>query len=390
MALFDKDDLKLKTPEDLEKAEQKLQDDIKDITSYKTIGTAEKGIEMKPEFWGCLWPYIQDNNITDIDYNGRELWNMDINGIHTKVDSSQITPTFMDILVQRIANEVSKPFNNTNPILEAETKDLRISVLHESVASTGRSLCVRKTPEFVRISTESALKDGYATKKELAFLMNCIKANMNIAVCGEPGVGKTELSKYLSSFIPDNERVITIEDTLEWHYSSIHPHADSVALKISDKFTYFDAIKSCLRQNPKWLMLSESRGEEVIAYIQQLSTGTHGITTLHCDSAKKIPERLVNMAANSTNRDRMEYDIYNFLSIGVLVNKKPEAGGKEKRFIDQICVYGWEGGEKVNKFVFNNMLPTVDDISTLLPIDVARSFEKAGIKDILDNPNIHC
>lgn len=386
MGLFDKKENEVTlTKEDEQLAIQKEMDAV---SNYKTIETEEKGIQMKPEFWSHLWKYIENPDITDVDYNGKELWLTYIDGRHEKVEEEGLTDSFIKILIQRIANEVSKPFNNTNPILEAETKDLRISVLHESVSQTGRSICVRKTPEFVRINTKDAIANRYATKEELSFLANCIKAKMNIAICGEPGVGKTELAKYLSSFIPNNERVITIEDTLEWHYESIHPMADTVALKVSDKFTYFDAIKASLRQNPKWLMLSEARGEEVSAYIQQLSTGTNGITTLHCDAAKKIPDRLVNMSSNQSNRDRMEYDIYNFLSVGVLVNKAPDVNNTERRFIDQIAVFNWDSGEKLNRLIFNDMQLSIENIMDFLPSDIKTKFERHGILDPLHNETI--
>ncbi len=387
MGLFDKKENEVTLTKEDELAA--IQKEAEKVANYKTIEAEDKGIQMRPEFWSHLWKYIEDTDITDVDYNGKELWLTYVDGRHEKVDSPEMTDSFVKILIQRIANEVSKPFNNSNPILEAETKDLRISVLHETVSQTGRSICIRKTPEFVRINTKDAITNNYATKEELAFLANCVKAKMNIAICGEPGVGKTELAKYLSSFIPDSERVITIEDTMEWHYESIHPKADTIALKVGDKFTYFDAIKACLRQNPKWLMLSEARGEEVSAYIQQLSTGTNGITTLHCDAAKKIPDRLVNMSSNQNNRDRMEYDIYNFLSVGVLVNKAPDKNNTERRFIDQIAVFTWENGEKINRLIFNDMNPAMENIIDFLPEDIQTKFERHGITNPLENETIN-
>lgn len=386
MGLFDtKNNEPVLTKEDERVAIQK---EVEAISSYKTIEAEAKGIQMKPEFWGALWKYIQDMDVTDVDYNGKDLWLTYIDGHRQKVEDVDLTDNFIKILIQRIANEVSKPFNNSEPILEAETKDLRISVLHETVAQTGRSICVRKTPEFVRVNTKDAIKNNYASKEELAFLANCIKAKMNIAICGEPGVGKTELAKYLSSFIPNSERVITIEDTLEWHYQAIHPDADVVEIKVGDKLTYFEAIKACLRQNPKWLMLSEARGEEVSAYIQQLSTGVNGITTLHCDAAKKIPDRFVNMSSNQNNRDRMEYDIYNFLSIGILVNKVPDKNNTERRFIDQIAVFSWDSGEKMKRLIFNDMQPAVENIMEFLPEEIQAKFMRYNILDPLKNETI--
>jgi pilus assembly protein CpaF len=108
------------------------------------------------------------------------------------------------------------------------------------------------------MTRDSMIADGYCTKEILELLTNCVKARMNFVFCGEPGVGKTEGIKFFSQFIPANERVITIEDTPELHFREINPNNDCVELMVSDGFSYTKAIKTSLRQNPKWLMLSEA------------------------------------------------------------------------------------------------------------------------------------
>ena len=370
---------------------------INKIMNSDGTDVAAKGISMRPDFWGPLWDYIKDPEITDVDYNGKELWLKNAEGSHFKAPKEvqdKIDQGFINSLTVRMANEVSKEFNPMNPLLEAETPDLRISAVHESRAHTGRSFCVRKTPTFARITTTSALNEEYATKEQLAFLINCVKAHMNMAICGEPGVGKTEFCKYLSSFIPDNERVITIEDSLEWHYPAIHPEADCIELQVKEGiFSYFDAIKACLRQNPKWIMLSEARGNEVIAYLQQLSTGVNGLTTLHCDNSRKIPERFLNMCTDGGDKARMENDIYNFLNIGVYLNRHKNSEGEECRFLDQISVFGvnHDTDEKINTYLWSNGKPCFDseeDLKKMLPKEVTEKFEKRGVVDLLKSEGI--
>ena len=385
-------------PDEDELAAQ-IKADIRSIQKESSVGASDKGIKMRPDFWGPLWEFINDPEITDVDYNGKELWLKDSEGNHFRAPAEvqeKIDRPFVNSLTQRMANEVSKEFNNMNPLLEAETQELRISAIHESrVPNTGRSFCIRKTPMFTRISTTSALHDEYATKEQLIFLTNCVKAHMNIAVCGEPGVGKTEFCKYLSSFIPDEERVITIEDSLEWHYPSIHPHADTIEMQVKEGvFSYFDAIKACLRQNPKWIMLSEARGNEVIAYLQQLSTGVNGLTTLHCDNSRKIPERFLNMCTDGENKERMENDIYNFLNIGIYLNRHKGSDGNECRFLDQISVFGvdHETGEKINRYLWSNGHPQFEGgeegLLKMLPKEVIEKFHKKGVKNLLQSEAI--
>ena len=100
-------------------------------------------------------------------------------------------------------------------MVEAETKELRISLLHDSIARSGHSLSIRKTPAVLRIDEKNAVKSELMSKEILEFLIAAIEGHCNILVNGLPGSGKTELIKFLSSYIADKERIITIEDTLE-------------------------------------------------------------------------------------------------------------------------------------------------------------------------------
>lgn len=143
---------------------------------------------------------------------------------------------------------VSRQFNKRNPELEAETSELRVTILHESVAKSGRSISIRKTPPLIRLTAESAIAEKFCPQELLTILINCVRTKMNITFCGMPGIGKTECVKFFSQFIPANERVITIEDTLEIRYAETNPGKDCIEMKVSeDVFGYSEAIKSCLR-----------------------------------------------------------------------------------------------------------------------------------------------
>ena len=110
-------------------------------------------------------------------------------------------------------------------------------------------------------------------------MINCVRTKMNFMFGGEPGAGKTECAKFFMQFIPADERVITIEDSLEIHYRDINPEADAVEIRVGADFSYTDAIKASLRMNPKWLVLSEARSTEVTSLLEAWSTGVFGITT---------------------------------------------------------------------------------------------------------------
>lgn len=352
------------------------------MADNKTINV-EDAIAITPDFFGPLLPYVEDEDVTDIDFNGTDTWIRTCHGLRYRADElkEKMTKQFVTRLTARIQTSVSKEFNPQHPLLEAETKVLRISIVHESVCNGRRSICIRKTPTSVRIDTRTSVATGYATPELLSFLRNAVKAHFNLTICGEPGVGKTEFAKYVSMQIPDKERVITIEDNLEWHYHELKPNADCVEMQVSPQFDYFMAIKACLRQNPNWIMVSEVRGKEVANYLQQLTTGVHGITTVHTGDVGDVPDRLCNMAADTSSRARVEGDIYTFLDIAVLVDMVIDDEGLSKRRVSQVGMFFNDNGEHKMLRIFDNGKLVMPN----LPIQILARFERAHV----DNPFIN-
>lgn len=175
---------------------------------------ANLAIEENEAYFGPLYEFVKDDDITDVDYNGSGLWLTNAQNERFLSDK-QLSPEFVEQFTKRVANTVSKPFHKQQPILEAETERLRITIVHESVAITGRSICIRKSLPYIRMTEEGMLKEKYCSKEILELLKSCILAKQNIVFCGEPGVGKTECAKFFSQYIPANERVITIEDNTQ-------------------------------------------------------------------------------------------------------------------------------------------------------------------------------
>lgn len=335
----------------------------------------ETGIRMEPEYFGPFWKYVKDPKVTDIDYNGRELWITDVENERYSANCSGMTDKFVEQFSHRIANEVSRPFNRKNPLLEAETDTLRISIVHESVAVSGRSICIRKSLPKVRLTVESALREEFCPPEVLALLVNCVLAKMNLVFCGEPGTGKTECAKFFSQFIPGHERVITIEDNPEWHYSSINPGKDCVELRIREEFDYTTAIKTCLRQNPSWIMLSEARSLEVKSLLECWSTGIRGFTTLHTDDVRKIPDRILNMMESRYDANRLENDVYSYVDVGVLLRRKKREDGKIYRYMEQLCFFTRENGHNGIRLLVEDGELTTEE----LPESVLHRMEKYGI-----------
>lgn len=346
-------------------------------------------MELGKEYFGPLWKYVSNPEITDIDYNGKEIWLTNVYNERYQVNQQfveeKITPMFVEQFTQRIANVVSRQFNKRNPELEAETSELRVTILHESVARSGRSISIRKTPPVIRITAEKAIKERFCSKEILALLINCVQSHMNLTFCGMPGIGKTECIKFFSQYIPANERVITIEDTMEIRYSKTNPGKDCIEMKVSeDTFGYAEAIKSSLRLNPKWIMLSEARSKEVKFLLESWSTGVRGMTTLHTDDVRNVPDRILNMLESRTDADRMENDVYQALDVGILVRKKMDEDQIVRRYIDQVCFYIREKGEnKIEMVVFDGK-----QIIKELPSAVMHILKRADIETPFYNEDL--
>lgn len=193
-----------------------------------------------------------------------------------------------------------------------------------------------------------------------------------------PGIGKTECVKFFSQYVPGNERVITIEDTMEIRYSVTNPGKDCIEMRVNDRFDYADAIKTSLRLNPKWIMLSEARSKEVKYLLEGWSTGVRGMTTLHTDDVRNIPDRILNMLETRVDADRLENDIYQAMDVGVLIRKKKNGAGQVYRYIDQVCFFDREGQK-------NKIIMAVTDGKLVLkefPESLLRRFKREGV----DNP----
>ena len=184
-------------------------------------------VEPTPEQFGIFWKYLSRPEVTDVDYNGKKLWITDLEQGRYCADE-EIPEAFISTFTHSISNCINKQFNNANKILEADTKELRISIIHESAAISGISICIRKSPCFVRNTLKELLDQKYCEQKVLHLLLNCVHAGMNFVFGGEPGAGKTESAKFFMQFIRKEERVITIEDSLEIHYTNINPGADAM------------------------------------------------------------------------------------------------------------------------------------------------------------------
>ena len=158
----------------------------------------------------------------------------------------------------------------------------------------------------------------------------------------ETGAGKTELQKMLTGFIPFHDRIIMIEDTQETRLPELYPTKDIFSwLTVDGKITITDLLKQALRNDPKWIIVAETRGSEAYEMFQGVKSGHFIITTMHAISNEAVPSRFYGMASTeySLNEVTTERDFLNYMHIGIHLCKRDLQNGTVIRYIDEIAEF---------------------------------------------------
>lgn len=330
------------------------------------------GLYLEDEIFGDFLPFIRAEQITDINYNGKDLWVDDLERGRYRIPQFHVDSGFLNRFSMQIANRMNRSFNQYEPLLEAETRELRISIIHESVTSTGRSISIRKTPGVRRLDRNVIRETGYCSEELDVFMANAVRAGLTLVAAGLPGAGKTEYLKAMTAYIPASSKVITVEDTLEIRYRTINPGKDGIEIKVGDTFPYAKAIKASMRQLPRWLILSEARSLEVEYLLESMSTGISCMTTIHTDDVRKIPDRICNMMKKDVRGD-----VYSFLDLGILIGCYQIPGGGIRRRIEQAALFDrGEDGNRLEVFYEDGQMrrPRLSE-------SMRRKFAFAGIRD---------
>ncbi len=287
--------------------------------------------------FGPLKEFLDNDDITDISYdnNGQIHLKTLSKGIF-RVEKPEINNAFMEKLAFQCSNVMGKTFNMAHPFLDAESAELRLNFVHDSIATNGIACVIRKTPAKIRLQKEKIIEEKYIEPDIHDFLEYCIKGHCNIIACGETGSGKTELVKYLASKIAEDEKIITIEDTLELHLDRIFPHRDIVSMKTNNIASYSDVLVTCMRQNPKWILLSEVRSAEaVLAVRNSISSGHYILSTIHADKAASIPNRMYSLLETNQEVSQFLATIHRYVQLGIYVRGYTDK--ETHRFIREIA-----------------------------------------------------
>ncbi len=354
-------DLMAGVKEAKEEEERKRLEEEQAIQDFKKAHAKKSNYERDADNFsqidfGPLKKYLDDDDITDISYsNNGQLWLKSLSRGMYRADQQDVDNELIEKIAFQCSNVMGKTFNMAHPFLDSESAELRMNFVHESIARNGIAVVFRKTPAKIRLEKQKLLNEKYIQLSIHDFLINCVKGHCNIIVCGETGSGKTELVKYLASHTRENEKLITIEDTLELHLDRIFPHRDIVAMKTNNIASYSDVLVTCMRQNPIWILLSEVRSAEAVTAVRNsISSGHYILSTIHADKAESIPHRMYSLLESNIDVEQFLKTIYRYVQIGVFVRGRYKA--EEQRFVREIAgVCEFFVTDDTNEPKFNNI-----------------------------------
>lgn len=245
---------------------------------------------------GPLETLRRDPNVTDILVNGPKTVYAERNGRLIRTPIKFHDDKHLLQIVQRIANEVGRRIDETSPMLDARLADgSRLNAVIAPLALDGALISIRRFGS-VPLTIERLLKNQSMTREMVDFLSVCVKARMNIIVSGGTGSGKTTLLNCVSGFIPEDERVATIEDAAELRLQQ--PHVVRMEtrppnLEGKGEVTTRDLVRNALRMRPDRIIIGECRGVEALDMLQAMNTGHDGsLTTIHANSTRDAVSRL--------------------------------------------------------------------------------------------------
>ncbi len=250
---------------------------------------------------GPLEPLLKDDTVSDILVNGPQQVFVERGGKLTLTDTTFKDEKHLLRIIDKIVSAVGRRVDESNPYVDARLADgSRFNAMVPPVAVDGSLVSIRKFKKD-KLAIDDLVKFGAFTEEMAAYLQAACSTRLNVIVSGGTGSGKTTTLNALSSFIANDERILTIEDTAELQLQQLHVgRMESRPPNVEGKgaVTQRDCLRNALRMRPDRIIVGETRGEEVIDMLQAMNTGHDGsMTTIHANSARDGISRLENMVA---------------------------------------------------------------------------------------------
>lgn len=256
--------------------------------------------------YDVLQPLIDDRSITEIMVNNHKEVFIEKDGSTSQVDIQFESEQKLEDIIQAIVSKVDRVVNESSPIVDARLHDgSRVNVVLPPIALKGPVMTIRKFPEKP-LMIEDLIEKNSISKEASEFLQKLVVSKYNIFIGGGTGSGKTTFLNVLSNFIPQDERIITIEDSAELQIKSV-PNLVSLETRNANtegkgEISIRDLIKSSLRMRPDRIIIGEVRGAEALDMLQAMNTGHDGsLSTGHANSTKDMLSRLETMVLSGAS-----------------------------------------------------------------------------------------
>ncbi len=240
--------------------------------------------------YGPIEPFLADPEVTEVMVNNHHTIYVERRGLIEETEVRFGSERHLLQVIDRIVAQTGRRIDESSPMVDARLPDgSRVNAIIPPLAITGPSLTIRK---FSRepLSMDDLVSFGSLSHQAAAFLEACVEGKLNVLISGGTGTGKTTLLNVLSSFIPERERIITIEDAAE--LKLVQRHVISLEARPSNiegkgAITIRDLVRNALRMRPDRIVVGECRGSEAVDMLQAMNTGHDGsLTTIHANSPR--------------------------------------------------------------------------------------------------------
>ncbi|MFL5310074.1 MAG: ATPase, T2SS/T4P/T4SS family [Myxococcales bacterium] len=252
---------------------------------------------------GPLEIYLADDTVSEIMVNAPSEVYVERAGRLERAHKGFSSPRAVLGAIERIVAPLGRHVDESSPLVDARLPDgSRVNAIIPPLALKGPALTIRKFKRDLLASVD-LVELGAMTPRMARFLETCVKARRNLVVSGGTGSGKTTLLNVLSSYIPDGERIVTIEDAAELQLSQEHwvqLEARPANIEGKGAVTIRDLVRNALRMRPDRIVVGECRGGEALDMLQAMNTGHDGsLTTLHANSPRDALARLETLVLMS-------------------------------------------------------------------------------------------
>jgi len=359
-----------------------------EVTRYLALRHLKKQIKDIVFGYGPLEDLLRMPNITEIMVVDREKIYIEKNGVLEKSGRRFVSDQVTESIIERIVSRVGRRIDKSQPLVDARLIDgSRVNAVIPPLAITGPCLTIRKFAHK-QLRVDDLVRMGSLNRTVAEFLRASVVARRNILISGGTGTGKTTLLNCLSNFIPDKERIVTIEDTAELQL--LKEHVVRMETKTANvegvgAYTIRDLVRNALRMRPDRVVVGECRGPEALDMLQAMNTGHDGsMTTIHANNAEDVILRLevlVQMAA-----DLPIHSIHRQIASAIdLIVQLTRMRDGSRRVSQVTEVVGYDSREKAIRTKDLFVLDGAEDDAQLMPTGSLPTFMGRLIEsDLID------